>query len=72
MSTTGTKSYYYISIYSAGVFLAGRWIASVCDERIKRYIDDINDDTALNQILAIQPKTYIYIDIVKRGNEKVI
>ena len=32
----------------------------------------INDDTALQQILKIQPKTYNYIDYVRRGNEKVI
>ena len=52
--------------------MAGRWIASVCDERIKKNLEDINDDTALQQILLIQPKTYNYIDDVKRGNEKVI
>jgi hypothetical protein len=34
-------------------------------------IQDINDDTALQMILAIQPKTYKYIDKVAKGNKKV-
>jgi hypothetical protein len=41
------------------------------DERIKKNIQDINDDTALEQILSIQPKTYNYIDET-RGTSKVI
>jgi hypothetical protein len=32
------------------------------DSRIKKNIEDINDDTALNKILLIQPKIYNYID----------
>jgi hypothetical protein len=32
------------------------------DSRIKKDIEDINDDTALNKILLIQPTTYNYID----------
>jgi hypothetical protein len=32
------------------------------DSRIKKDIEDINDDTALNKILLIQPKTYNYIE----------
>ena len=33
------------------------------DSRIKKDIEDINDDTALTKILLIQPTTYNYIDI---------
>ena len=36
------------------------------DTRIKKEILDIEDDTALQMILAIEPKTYKYID-EKRG-----
>jgi hypothetical protein len=32
------------------------------DSRIKKDIEDINDDTALNKVLLIQPKIYNYID----------
>ena len=42
------------------------------DERIKTNINDINDDTALKQILKIQPKTYNYIDQAERGSNLVI
>jgi len=42
------------------------------DSRIKKDIEDINDDTALNKILLIQPKTYNYIDIERnKGFGKV-
>ena len=40
------------------------------DERIKRNIQDINDDSALQKILSIQPKTYNYIDI-SRGTSNI-
>jgi hypothetical protein len=32
------------------------------DSRIKKDIEDIDDDTALNKLLLIQPKTYNYIE----------
>jgi hypothetical protein len=41
------------------------------DSRIKEDIQDINDDTALRMILAIEPKTYKYIDKIERGNVNV-
>lgn len=46
-------------------------IASSSDYRIKCNIQDINDDSALQNILAIQPKTYNYIDVVTKGTNKV-
>lgn len=49
-----------------GVFDSSIWvksyIASSSDARIKKEINDINDDNALQKLLAIQPKTYKYID----------
>ena len=47
------------------------WIASSSDIRIKKNIEDINDDSALQKILEIQPKTYKYIDVVSKGDKKV-
>ena len=55
------------SIWIAG---GGSVIAS-SDRRIKEDIQDINDDTALNMILAIEPKTYNYIDKVIKGDNNV-
>ena len=46
--------------------------SSLSDRRIKRDIEDINDDDALNKILLIQPTTYYYRDESRnRGNGKV-
>ena len=41
------------------------------DIRIKEDIQDILDDTALQSILSIEPKTYKYVDKLVRGNKKV-
>jgi hypothetical protein len=42
------------------------------DRRIKRDIEEINDDDALNKILLVQPTTYYYRDEARnRGNGKV-
>jgi hypothetical protein len=45
-------------------------IISSSDARIKMNINDINDDTALQKILSIEPKTYNYIEPSKT-NDKV-
>ena len=71
VQTTGATSFNAVSAYIRGTLLAGRWIASVSDERIKRDIEDINDDEALQKLLLIEPKTYKYKDFVVRGEEKV-
>jgi hypothetical protein len=57
------------STFDASIVVSGT-IASSSDTRIKTNIADINDDSALNKILAIQPKTYNYIDHV-RGTSNV-
>jgi len=54
-----------------GSLWATSWIASSCDIRIKKEIEDINDDDALQKILMIKPKKYKYIDEVKNGNKKI-
>jgi hypothetical protein len=43
----------------------------VSDERIKMNIKDIDDDSALQKILSIQPKTYEYIDKFSKGSDTV-
>jgi len=40
------------------------------DIRIKDDIQDINDNSALQKILSIEPKTYKYIDKVEKGYKK--
>ena len=51
------------------------WIAGglgqYSDSRIKKNIEDIDDDEALNKLLAIQPKTYNYINEKLLGTQKV-
>jgi hypothetical protein len=58
-------------LYSNG----GMWIAGglgqYSDSRIKKNIADIDDDEALNKLLAIQPKTYNYINEKLLGTQKV-
>ncbi len=45
---------------------------NLSDRRIKRDIEEINDETALNMILQVQPTTYYYRDEARnRGNGKV-
>jgi len=41
------------------------------DARIKKDIQDIDDDQALQKILELQPKTYKYIDHLNKGNNDV-
>jgi hypothetical protein len=45
-------------------------VASASDIRIKKNIYDINDDSALEKIMAIEPKVYNYIDPLK-GTDQV-
>jgi sugar lactone lactonase YvrE len=41
------------------------------DERIKENIQDVQDDTALQRLRLIQPKTYTYKDVFTKGTEPV-
>jgi len=51
------------------------WVTGACyinsDIRTKEDIQDINDDSALLKLLAIEPKTYKYIDKIEKGDKKV-
>lgn len=53
------------------IWIDGADIVWTSDERIKKDIQDIDDDGALQKILAIEPKTYKYIDHLERGKNKV-
>jgi hypothetical protein len=47
--------------FDSSILVTGT-IASSSDQRIKTNINDINDDSALQKMLSVQPKTYKYID----------
>ena len=51
-----------LKITTNGSFSYVGGIQSWSDSTIKKEIEDINDDNALQMILAIEPKTYKYID----------
>ena len=70
-SFVGTAAASGISLYVLGTIWIWGTVASSSDCRIKEDIQDINDDSVLNMILAIEPKTYKYIDKLSRGYNKV-
>ena len=59
-----------IAYFENSVLYAYLW--NLSDRRIKRDIEEINDDTALNMLLLVQPTTYYYRDEARnKGNGKV-
>jgi len=52
------------------IWTTTNYIAS-SDERIKKNINNINDNEALNKILKIEPKIYNYIDYLNKGNSNI-
>ena len=68
-STTG--NFYVIANFSGNIWCSVGTIYVSSDARIKKNIVDINDDTALDKILNIQPKTYEYKDFINRGTKRV-
>jgi len=83
----GTYTYGYLNQNGAGgqltttisaicaVFDSTIWckgtVLSTSDVRIKKNIQDIDDDSALQKLLTIEPKIYNYIDEIERGTNKV-
>jgi len=57
-------------IYQNGNYTAAGSYQTWSDSRIKKEIEDINDDNALQMLLTIEPKTYKYID-GNRSKERV-
>jgi hypothetical protein len=60
-----------ISIKTSQAIWAGTHLHYSSDIRIKTEINNIIDDSALRKILAIEPKTYKYIDKITRSNNVV-
>ena len=70
INTTIPKNTLKICAYFGGSI----WVKGLCvgssDIRIKEDIQDINYNNALQMILAIELKTYKYIDKIEKGNNK--
>ena len=54
-----------------GAIWSTNYLVVSSDSRIKEDVQDIIDDTALQSILSIEPKTYKYVDKLERGDKKV-
>jgi hypothetical protein len=61
----------YFKIHAGGDCYATAWVQP-SDSRIKKNIVDIDDNEALEKILAIEPKKYEYIDKEKMNSNIVI
>jgi hypothetical protein len=70
-STGGITSGTGFSIVTSGTIWSKDGIAASSDSRIKTEITDLVDGECLNIINAIQPKTYKYIDKVKKADKTV-
>ena len=68
-STTG--NILVIANFNGAIWCSVGTIYVSSDARIKRNIVDVNDDTALDKILNVQPKTYEYKDVINRGTRRV-
>lgn len=65
---TTTSTSYRLRVNGA----VGYTSASVeSDYRIKKNIIDVNDDSALQKILSLEPKTYNFIDEKDRGSDRI-
>jgi hypothetical protein len=63
---------WYVAIKTTQYIWSSAGFIAASDIRIKTNVQDINDETALNQLRLLQPKTYEYIDKVQRGSDPVI
>ncbi len=68
-STTIPNNINLCAVFDSSIWCKAN-IAVTSDERIKKNMEDINDDSALQKIMSIEPKTYNYIDN-RRGVDKV-
>ena len=57
--------------FNDSILLTGGTFVISSDIRIKENIQDINDNSILQKFLAIKPKTYKYIDKIKKGDSMV-
>jgi len=68
--TTTSDPTLNVSLQAPGFLVAGGFSA-YSDQRIKTNIQDIQDDTALQRLRLIQPKTYTYKDTIGKGIDTV-
>ena len=68
---TYSGTYFGVVAKFNGPLWTTNYLAVSSDIRIKEDIQDIIDDTALQSILSIEPKTYKYVDKLKIGDKKV-
>jgi len=61
LTSTSTVFNDVCAIFDSSIVVNGSIVAA-SDQRIKKNIIDLNDDSALQKIMAISPKTYEYID----------
>ena len=59
------------SVKALGSFVTSDAFVAVSDRRIKTNIVDVLDDTALQLFRRLQPKTYEYVDKVRKGPASV-
>jgi hypothetical protein len=71
LSTATGSGFNNIGAKVFGSILIGGSFISNSDSRIKEDIQEINDDSALQLLLAIEPTTYKYIDKIKHSKNKV-
>ncbi len=69
LQTATNRDTAFSAKFDSSILVKSSIVAS-SDARIKKNIQDINDDSALDKILSIQPKTYNYIDPI-RGEDTV-
>jgi len=70
-TTFGPTTTISMSIFSVGSIITTESFVAFSDRRIKQNIQDIQDDSALVLFRRLQPKTYQYKDVVRRGTETV-
>jgi hypothetical protein len=70
LTTTIDPTANVCAIFDSSIWCKDR-VTTSSDERIKKNIQDIDDDVVLQKILQIQPKTYEYINKVERGGDVV-
>ena len=66
-----TTSYGKVTAYFQWDIVVDGAVGTSSDERIKKNIQDVSDEGALNLLRLIEPKTYEYIDTVSRTPETV-
>jgi hypothetical protein len=71
MGWTGMSIYASDDIVTQQYLVSHLGTLSSSDERIKENITDIDDNSALDLVRKLKPKTYEYIDKIKRGSDRV-